>query len=89
MIPIFRSLISVPAGVERMPVATFLALTAAGSLIWNTVFVLAGYQLGESWWRVEAYAGVLQKVVIGAVAVLVIWFVSSRLRRPVGRHGTQ
>ncbi len=89
MIPIFRSLISVPAGVERMPVATFLALTAAGSLIWNTVFVLAGYQLGESWWRVEAYAGVLQKVVIGAVAVLVIWFVMSRLRRPVGRHGTQ
>ena len=89
MIPIFRSLISVPAGVDRMPVATFLALTTGGSLIWNTVFVLAGYQLGESWWRVEAYAGVLQKVVIGAVAVLVIWFVSSRLRRPVGRHGTQ
>ncbi len=88
MIPIFRSLISVPAGVERMPVATFLALTAVGSLIWNTVFVLAGYQLGESWWRVEAYAGVLQKIVIGAVAVLVIWFVTSRLRRPVGRHGT-
>lgn len=87
MIPIFRSLISVPAGVERMPVPTFLALTTAGSLIWNSVFVLAGYQLGESWWRVEAYAGVLQKVVIGAVVLLVAWFVVNRLRRPVGRHG--
>ena len=86
MIPIFRSLISVPAGVERMPVPTFLALTTAGSLIWNTVFVLAGYQLGESWWRVEAYAGALQKIVIGAVAVLVVWFMVTRLRRPVGRH---
>ncbi|GIF70438.1 hypothetical protein Ais01nite_84730 [Asanoa ishikariensis] len=88
MIPIFRSLISVPAGVERMPVLTFLALTTAGSLIWNTVFVLAGYQLGESWWRVEAYAGVLQKVVIGAVVVLLAWFVATRLRRPIGRHGS-
>ena len=87
MIPIFRSLISVPAGVERMPVPTFLALTTAGSLIWNTVFVLAGYQLGESWWRVEAYAGALQKIVIGAVLLLLVWFVVSRLRRPVGRHG--
>ncbi|MEV4535733.1 DedA family protein [Asanoa sp. NPDC049518] len=81
MIPVFRSLISVPAGVERMPVPTFLALTTAGSLIWNTVFVLAGYQLGESWWRVEAYAGVLQKVVIGAVVLLLAWFVATRLRR--------
>jgi membrane protein DedA with SNARE-associated domain len=86
MIPIFRSLISVPAGVERMPVPIFLALTTAGSLVWNAVFILAGYQLGESWWRVEAYAGVLQKIVIGAVAALVIWFVAARLRRPTGRH---
>ncbi|GIF77967.1 hypothetical protein Asi02nite_74850 [Asanoa siamensis] len=89
MIPIFRSLISVPAGVERMPIPTFLALTTAGSLIWNTVFVLAGYQLGESWWRVEAYAGVLQKMVIGAVVLLVAWFVASRLRRSAGRHSTR
>ncbi|GAA1849399.1 DedA family protein [Asanoa iriomotensis] len=81
MVPIFRSLISVPAGVERMPLPTFLALTTAGSLVWNAVFILAGYQLGESWWRVEAYAGVLQKIVIGAVAVGLVWFVATRLVR--------
>lgn len=87
MIPIFRSLISLPAGVERMPIPTFLALTTAGSLIWNTIFVLAGYQLGESWWRVEAYAGLLQKVVIVAVALLVAWFVVIRIRgRRRGEH---
>jgi membrane protein DedA with SNARE-associated domain len=84
MIPIFRSLISLPAGVERMPIPTFLALTTAGSLIWNAIFVLAGYQLGESWWRVEAYAGLLQKIVIVAVAVAVGWFVATRLRRRTG-----
>jgi membrane protein DedA with SNARE-associated domain len=52
MLPVFRVLISVPAGVERMPVARFAGYTAAGSLVWNTVFVVAGYLLGEQWERV-------------------------------------
>ncbi|MET0422750.1 MAG: DedA family protein [Actinoplanes sp.] len=81
MIPIFRSLISVPAGVQRMPLGTFLLLTAAGSLIWNTVFVLAGYLLGENWPVVEAYAGVLQYVVIAACLAAAGVFVAGRVRR--------
>lgn len=80
MIPIFRSLISIPAGVERMPVVTFTALTLAGSLIWNTIFVMAGYYLGEQWYRVEAYAGGLQTVVIVVVGIAFAWWVISRLR---------
>ncbi|WP_407929448.1 DedA family protein [Herbidospora solisilvae] len=81
MIPIFRSLISIPAGVTRMPMATFLLFTTLGSAIWNTVFVLAGYYLGENWSVVEDYAGVLSNVVIVLVAVAVVWFVVSRLVR--------
>ncbi|GGN49605.1 membrane protein DedA with SNARE-associated domain [Actinoplanes campanulatus] len=81
MIPIFRSLISVPAGVERMPVGRFLLYTTAGSAIWNVVFVLAGYQLGENWHRVEEYAGLLQKAVIVVCAIAAAIFVALRLRR--------
>ncbi|AUI63234.1 DedA family protein [Amycolatopsis sp. BJA-103] len=80
MVPIFRSLISLPAGIERMPFWRFLALTTLGSLIWNTVFVLAGYALGENWHLVEEYAGFFQYFVIAAVAVAVILFVVSRVR---------
>src|SRR5690606_32554281 len=80
MIPIFRSLISVPAGVERMPVLQFFGLTLAGSAIWNTVFVLAGYWLGEQWHRVEAYAGTFQLVVIGAVVLAFCWWLVLRVR---------
>jgi membrane protein DedA with SNARE-associated domain len=80
MVPIFRSLISVPAGLERMPLLLFLLLTTAGSLIWNTVFVVSGYFLGEQWYRVEAYAGVFQLVVIGAVVLAVCWWVVTRVR---------
>ncbi|MFD0663973.1 DedA family protein [Thermocatellispora tengchongensis] len=89
MIPIFRSLISVPAGVERMPLPTFLLYTALGSLIWNTAFVLAGYLLGENWTLVEQYVGVLSKVVLGVCVLAVAWFVVARLtgrRRERGRH---
>ncbi|MDA3646715.1 DedA family protein [Saccharopolyspora indica] len=81
MVPIFRSFISLPAGVERMPLLPFLVLTALGSLIWNTALVLAGYLLGRSWWLVESYIGIFQKVVIVAVLVAVVWFVATRIRR--------
>jgi membrane protein DedA with SNARE-associated domain len=87
MIPIFRSLISIPAGVERMPLLTFTLLTTAGSLIWNTVFVLAGYYLGENWSLVEAYVGVGTNVVIGIVVLAVLVFIGVRVaERRKGRH---
>ena len=80
MIPIFRSLISIPAGITRMPVWRFTVLTATGSLIWNSIFVLSGYFLGESWHIVERYADVLQYVVIGVTALAVGWFLVVRIR---------
>ena len=81
-IPIFRSLISIPAGVLRMPLPRFALLTVAGSLIWNTVFILCGWFLGSGWHVVEQYVNVAQNVVIGAVAIAVTVFIVLRLRRP-------
>ncbi|MEV4455801.1 DedA family protein [Microbispora sp. NPDC049633] len=87
MIPIFRSLISMPAGVERMPLGVFTLLTTAGSLLWNTVFVLAGWTLGENWSLVEAYVGVGTNMVVAMVALAVLVFVGVRLsERRKGRH---
>ncbi|MFE9681454.1 DedA family protein [Streptomyces sp. NPDC006285] len=81
MIPIFRSLISVPAGVERMPLPVFLGLTTLGSAIWNTVFVLAGYLLGDNWTVVTGYVTTYSKVVLGAAALAVLAFAGVRLSR--------
>ncbi len=80
MVPIFRSLISLPAGVERMNLALFLTLTTLGSLIWNSIFVVTGYRLGRDWDRVEPWADRFQKLVIAAVLVVVVGFVAIRLR---------
>lgn len=86
MIPIFRSLISIPAGITRMPVWRFTLLTAAGSLLWNSIFVLSGYFLGESWHIVERYADLLQYVVIGVTVLAVGWFLVVRIRALLGER---
>jgi membrane protein DedA with SNARE-associated domain len=81
MVPLVRSMISVPAGVERMSPLLFLALTAAGSLIWNSAFVLAGYLLGENWHIVEEYAGIASKLVLVALVLAVVVFLARRIAR--------
>ncbi|RLP71505.1 DedA family protein [Mycetocola manganoxydans] len=81
MLPIFRSLISIPAGIEKMNLVTFGLLTAAGSLLWNSIFVVAGFLLGENWSALLEYADILKYIVVAGVAALVIWwFVRAVLR---------
>lgn len=84
-IPIFRSLISIPAGITRMPLLVFGLLTTLGSAVWNTVLILAGYYLGENWHLVEDYMSWFQYVVIAIVLALLVWFVVSHVRK--GRSG--
>ncbi|MFC8422713.1 DedA family protein [Streptomyces sp. NPDC057236] len=96
MIPLFRSFISVPAGVERMRLPLFLGLTTLGSAIWNTAFVLAGYALGDNWEQVSTIVSAYSKVVLGVAALALVAFVVLRLlrsgdgrRRRDGRAGTE
>ncbi|AZM61118.1 MULTISPECIES: DedA family protein [unclassified Streptomyces] len=87
MVPIFRSLISVPAGLERMPLPVFVTLTALGSLLWNAALVLSGYWLGERWETVGTYVGFAGKAVLGLVAAALVCYVVARLRpRGSARH---
>ena len=78
MIPVFRSLISVPAGVERMPLPAFTLLTTLGSALWNTAFVLAGYLLGANWSEVTAIASTYSKIVLGGAGLAVLAFALAR-----------
>lgn len=82
MLPMFRSFISIPAGVDRMPLLQFTLWTAAGSAVWNTVLVGAGYLLGAQWSRVEKYTGLLQNVLLVVLGVALVWFVVHRVRQP-------
>ncbi|MGN3955221.1 DedA family protein [Streptomyces sp. WAC8370] len=87
MVPIFRSLISVPAGLERMPLPTFLALTGLGTLTWNTVLVMSGYWLGDQWDKVGDYVGVISKAVLVMVVLALAFYILVRLRsRGTAQH---
>lgn len=87
MVPIFRSLISVPAGLERMPLPTFLTLTAIGSLMWNAVLVMSGYWLGDQWDTVGDYVGVISKGVLVLVVAALAFYIVIRLRsRGTAQH---
>ncbi|GAB3714017.1 DedA family protein [Mariniluteicoccus flavus] len=81
MVPMFRSFISIPAGVQRMPLLQFTLWTAAGSAVWNTVLVGAGYALGSQWSKVEKYTGVFQNVIIVVLVIALAWFIVHRVRQ--------
>ncbi|KHL11220.1 UNVERIFIED_CONTAM: membrane protein [Mumia flava] len=88
-IPIFRSLISIPAGLERMRLPVFLLLTTAGSAIWNVLFIMLGYGLGENWERVSEIVSTYSRTVllVGVTAVMVFVVVRIvQLRRTTERN---
>jgi len=75
VVPIVRSLISIPAGIRRMPLLPFIGYTALGAGVWNSILIGAGWALGDNWEAVEEYVGYLQYVVIVAVvAAVAYWF---------------
>jgi membrane protein DedA with SNARE-associated domain len=87
-LPVVRHIISIPAGIARMPLRTFWLQTFIGSTIWGSFLIILGYQLGENW---EAVAGKLKRMdlVIGVVIVLAIVALGIRffVRRRRERQG--
>lgn len=79
-VPIVRSLVSLPAGAQHMRLLPFVALTTAGSAIWNSALVGAGYLLGTQYERVEDYLAYIDYVVFAAILVVIGWFVLTKLR---------
>lgn len=81
LVPVVRSLVSIPAGYRRMPLGQFLILTGGGSLLWNGALVSLGWAFGENWGRVERYIDWLQYAVVIAAVVLISRFFWHRTRR--------
>jgi membrane protein DedA with SNARE-associated domain len=77
LVPGVRSLISIPAGVRRMSMVTFLACTTAGSLVWCAILAGAGYALGTGYKTIDRWLDPVSWVVVG---VLVFWYVLRVIR---------
>jgi membrane protein DedA with SNARE-associated domain len=75
VVPVARSIVSIPAGTAKMPLTRFLILTAVGSTIWNALLIGAGVILGANWSLVQNWIGSYSNVVlilatVGAAAYL-------------------
>ena len=73
-VPLVRSVVSIPAGFQRMDPIRFTVYTAIGSLVWNTALIGTGYALGDQWERVEEYVSVLQWIVIAVIVIAIARF---------------
>jgi membrane protein DedA with SNARE-associated domain len=73
MVPIVRSLISIPAGIAEMNMGYFGAYTAVGTAMWSFLLALAGYLLGKSWALVSRWVSRYEKaaLIIGILVVVV------------------
>jgi len=84
LVPVLRSLISIPAGISGMNFGSFMLLTAAGSLLWNTALCFAGHILGDSWEKLlywlDLYAYVVYACLAAAVIVIVVIMVVRKKR---------
>lgn len=83
MVPLMRSLISIPAGMSGMNFSIFLIYTLVGTLIWNTVLVVAGSILGESWGKIVEFMDVYSNITyvilgLAGIAVVALWIVKKK-----------
>ncbi len=81
LVPIVRSLVSIPAGLVQMNFAKFLALTALGSGIWNTIWISLGFTLGENWHIAEQYSSILDYIAYAALGAALIYLLFRFVRR--------
>lgn len=81
MVPIVRSLISIPAGMSGMKLVPFLFFTTIGTLIWNTFLVYVGSSVGENWHSIVDFMDVYSTIVYAAVALAAVIVLVLYIRR--------
>lgn len=81
LVPLVRSLVSIPAGLAKMNLIRFSLLTLAGSGIWNALWIYIGVQLGERWRDAEGWAKYLDYGVYSLVVLIAVIFVTKMIRR--------
>ena len=86
LIPGIRTLISVPAGIELMPIVPFLVWTTAGSFIWTLLLTTAGLLLGESYNNVEIWIEPVSNFIKLFLGIFLIFGVGLLIRRIINQR---
>ncbi len=82
LVPLVRSLISIPAGMSNMKFGLFLLFTTLGTLIWNTVLVSVGAAVGDNWHEIVGYMDIYSNVAYAIIAIVgivfLVWYFKKR-----------
>lgn len=81
MVPLIRSLISLPAGMSGMKLVPFLFFTTLGTLIWNTILVSVGAAVGSNWEQIVAFMDVYSNIAYALIALAIVVVVILYIRR--------
>ena len=73
LLPTVRSLVSIPAGLLRMPFATFFVFSTIGTAGWTALLTLAGYKLREQFGEVDAWLGPVSNTIIAVLVLGYVW----------------
>ena len=85
MAPGVRELISVPAGIARMPLAKFVTFTFFGSLVWSLILVFSGYFLGNSWdilsESLSKYFPIISAIILLSIGIVILFYIFYKKRK--------
>lgn len=75
LIPGIRQLISIPAGLARMPLLPFIGFTALGAGIWNIVLAVIGYIVGDNMDLINKYSHEIGYIILAVIAVVAVYYI--------------
>ncbi len=82
LVPGVRTLISLPAGINNMPLFPFILYSTLGTTLWVSFLTFTGYKLGNNYELVEQYLGPVSKIVLVILVLsLILWIVRKQIRR--------
>jgi membrane protein DedA with SNARE-associated domain len=82
LVPGVRTLISLPAGINNMPLIPFTLYSTLGTTIWVTFLTFLGYKLGDNYELVDEYLGPVSKIVLAIIVIFfILWIVRKQMRR--------
>ncbi|MDZ5444779.1 DedA family protein [Micromonospora sp. 4G57] len=89
LVPVVRSLVSVPAGANRMPLGEFVLLTTIGSGVWNALIAGLGFALGSRWQQVDRYSDWFNYAIFAIFGVMIVSWSARKIRKRRARRDRQ
>lgn len=79
LIPGIRQLISIPAGLARMPLLPFIGFTALGAGIWNVILAIIGYIVGDNMDLINKFSHEMGYIIIAILAIVAIYYIAKKM----------